>query len=234
MIHELKRRVCEANQALEQNGLIILTWGNVSGIDRAAGLVVIKPSGVAYCDLTPDNMAVVDLDGKTVEGQMRPSSDLPTHLELYRSFPDIGGIVHTHSPNATAFAQAGRPIPCLGTTHADYFHGQVPITRPLNQSDIEDAYERNTGRVIVERFAALDVMRMPAVLVAHHGPFTWGRTPEEAVEHCLVLEEVARMALATATIAPGIGDIPSELMDKHFLRKHGPNAYYGQDQQPSK
>lgn len=234
MVQELKRRVCEANQALEQHGLIILTWGNVSGIDRAAGLVVIKPSGVAYCDLAPDSMVVVDLDGRIVEGRMRPSSDLPTHLELYRCFPEIGAVTHTHSPNATAFAQAGRPVPCLGTTHADYFHGPVPITRALARAEIQDAYELNTGRVIVERFTGLDPMRMPAVLVAHHGPFTWGRTPEEAVENCAALEAVAVIAMKTIAIAPGAGDIPRPLADKHFLRKHGPTAYYGQDQQPPK
>lgn len=231
MIQELKRRVCEANQALVRHRLVILTWGNASGIDRAAGLVAIKPSGVDYRDLTPDNMVVVDLEGRPIAGSLRPSSDLPTHLELYRSFPDIGGVAHTHSANATAFAQAGRTIPCLGTTHADYFHGPIPITRPLTRSETENAYEHNTGLVIAERFAKLDAMSMPAVLIAYHGPFTWGRTPEEAVEHSLVLEEVARMALATNAIAPAIDNMPSSLLDKHFLRKHGRNAYYGQNQQ---
>ena len=233
MIRELKRRVCEANRALEERGLVVLTWGNISGIDRASGLVVIKPSGVAYRCLAPDDMVVVGLDGRTIEGRLRPSSDLPAHLELYRCFPETGGITHTHSPNATAFAQACRPIPCMGTTHADYFRGPVPVTRPLSGPAIEAGYELNTGRAIVERFAGLDPMSVPAVLVANHGPFTWGRTPEEALENCVALEAVAGIALATAAIEPGAGDIPSNLMEKHFLRKHGRGAYYGQNQQPT-
>ncbi|WP_062308251.1 L-ribulose-5-phosphate 4-epimerase [Alicyclobacillus sendaiensis] len=230
MLRELKEAVLEANLALPKHGLVTFTWGNVSGISRKDGLVVIKPSGVPYEELTVDHMVVVDLDGRVVEGDLRPSSDTPTHVELYKAFDSIGGIVHTHSPAATAWAQARRPIPALGTTHADYFYGEVPVTRPLTKDEIERGYELETGRVIVETFRerGLDPVAMPAVLLANHAPFTWGKDPAEAVYHAVVLEVVARMARDTVLLSGGEAHMDAFLLDKHYQRKHGKNAYYGQ------
>jgi L-ribulose-5-phosphate 4-epimerase len=228
MLEELKERVCRANLELVRQGLVALTFGNASGIDRAQGLVVIKPSGLPYVSLAPRDMAVVRLaDGTAVEGG-RPSSDTPAHLALYRAFGGVGGVVHTHSPWATVWAQAGREIPVMGTTHADYFLGPVPCTRPLRAEEIAGQYEARTGQAIVERFAGLDPLTMPAALVAGHGPFTWGPTPEAAVENAAVLELVARMAHQSLQLAPGAGPIDRALLEKHFFRKHGPGAYYGQ------
>jgi L-ribulose-5-phosphate 4-epimerase len=228
LLEQLRQEVCEANRDLDRQKLVLMTWGNVSGIDREKGLMVIKPSGVPYSKLTPDNMVVVDLAGSPIEKAMQPSSDAPTHLALYAAFPEIGGITHTHSTHATMFAQAGRPIPCLGTTHADHFYGEVPVTRTLRKREIEENYERNTGLVIVELFNRRDPLQMPAVLVAHHGPFTWGKTPMMSVQNSVALEEVARMAMGTLQLAPQHPPMPGILLDKHFLRKHGPGAYYGQ------
>jgi L-ribulose-5-phosphate 4-epimerase len=228
MLDELRRAVCQANRDLASCGLVTLTWGNASGIDRQRGLVVIKPSGVPYGDLQPEQMVVVDLDGNTVEGDLKASSDTATHVLLYRDFARIGGVTHTHSRVATAFAQARREIPCLGTTHADYFHGPVPVTRPLADDEVAAGYEANTGRVIVERFAGLDPVAMPAVLVAGHAPFTWGDSPWSSVENAVALEAVAEMALATRRIDPESPTLEPYLLDKHYLRKHGPAAYYGQ------
>lgn len=228
MLEDLKTIVCRANIDLVRYHLVTLTWGNVSGIDRTRGLVVIKPSGVAYDAMRPKDMVVVDLDGYVVEGDLRPSSDTPTHVCLYRNFPLVGGVVHTHSPCAAAFSQACRSIPCLGTTHADTFSGEVPVTRPLTRAEVETDYELNTGRVIVERFGDLNPSTVPAVLVANHGSFTWGTTPGLAVEHAVILEEVAKIALATLTIRPDTPHLASYILDKHHSRKHGPNAYYGQ------
>lgn len=225
----LRQRVCEVNLRLVRDGLVILTWGNASAIDRGRGLVVIKPSGVPYGEMRPEHMVTVSLDtGAVVEGSLQPSSDTPTHLALYRAFPAIGGIVHTHSLHATAWAQAGRDIPALGTTHADYFHGPVPCTRQMTSDEIATDYEVNTGHVIVERLEGSDPQSMPAVLVASHAPFTWGATVEKAAEHAVVLEYAARLASETLTLAPGAPPMPRALLDKHFLRKHGPGAYYGQ------
>lgn len=228
MLEELKRQVYAANMELPKRGLITFTWGNVSGIDRAAGLFVIKPSGVEYEALTPEAMVVVGLDGKRVEGTYRPSSDTATHLELYRAFPQIGGIVHTHSPWATSWAQAGRSIPCYGTTHADYFYGEIPYARSLTQVEIENEYERNTGKVIIETFAGKNPLHVPGVLCANHGPFAWGKDAREAVHNAVVLEEVAKMAYRTERLAADVRPAPHDLQEKHFLRKHGANAYYGQ------
>jgi L-ribulose-5-phosphate 4-epimerase len=228
MQEELKKAVCDANLELQKQQLVICSWGNVSGIDRAAGVVVIKPSGVAYDELTPDKMVVLDLEGKIVEGALNPSSDTPTHLELYRNFEAIGAICHTHSPNATMWAQACKEIPCFGTTHADFFYGPIPVTDVMTEEQIKDDYELNTGKVIVERLDGMDPMQMPAILVANHGPFTWGTDPAAAVEATVVLEQIAAMALGTITINSGQGQISSVLLDKHYLRKHGKNAYYGQ------
>jgi len=229
MLEELRSQVCEANLQLVRDGLVIQTWGNVSGLDRSHGLVVIKPSGVSYDAMRPEHMVVVQLSsGQIVEGALRPSSDTATHLELYRAFAGIGGIVHTHSLYATAWAQARREIPALGTTHADYFYGPVPCTRQMTPAEIESEYELNTGKVIVERFATLDPMQMPAVLVASHAPFVWGASVAKAVENALVLEYLARLATETLVANPSAGPMQSELLDKHFLRKHGPGAYYGQ------
>ena len=217
-----------ANIELSRRGLAMFTFGNASAIDREAGRVVIKPSGVPYETMTPDDLVVVDLDGRVVEGTRRPSSDLPTHLVLYRAFPHIGGVVHTHSHFATVWAQAGREIPCLGTTHADYFHGPVPVTAVLPDDEIAGAYEAHTGYAIVRRFATLDAAQMPAVLVTGHASFCWGATVEAAVETASILEEVARMAYHTAALHPGVQPISDALIDRHFRRKHGPDAYYGQ------
>ena len=228
MLDELKEKVCAANIELVRHGLVVLTWGNASAIDREQGLVVIKPSGVSYDNMAPGDMAVVDLDGTVVEGELRPSSDTPTHLALYRAWSEVGGIVHTHSRHATMFAQACRAIPCFGTTHADAFYGDVPVTRILTREEVESAYELNTGAVIIERFAELNPIEMPGVVVANHGPFTWGKMVADSVSNAVVLEEVARMALGTMQINPDIGPIPDYVLDKHYLRKHGPGAYYGQ------
>ena len=228
MYEELRKAVCTANIELHRQKLAIYSWGNVSGIDRQAGVVVIKPSGVSYDELTPEKLVILDLDGNIVEGRLKPSSDTPTHLELYKNFKTIGGICHTHSPNATMWAQACREIPCLGTTHADNFYGPIPVTKPMTKQQIETDYELNTGKVIVKRFARLDPTQMPAVLVANHGPFTWGQTPAEAVENAVVLEQTAMMALGTICINPKQKKISQTLLDKHYLRKHGKNSYYGQ------
>ena len=228
MQEDLKKAVCEANRELQKHRLVIFSWGNVSGIDRSAGLVVIKPSGVSYDELTPDKMVVLDLEGKIIEGNLNPSSDTPTHLELYRNFETIGGICHTHSPSATMWAQACKEIPCFGTTHADNFYGPIPVTEVMTEEEIKNNYELNTGKVIVRRFDGLDPMQMPAVLVANHGPFTWGADPAVAVEQNVVLEQIAAMALGTITINPNQNTINIALLEKHYLRKHGENAYYGQ------
>lgn len=226
----LRQRVYEANCALPKHGLVKFTWGNVSAIDRESGLVVIKPSGVDYEDLSLTNMVITDLDGNIVEGDLRPSSDLNTHLELYKAFPSLGGIVHTHSPEAVAWAQAGRDIPFYGTTHADYFYGPIPCARSLTAEEINGEYEKETGVVIIETFTnrGIDPIAVPGVIVRNHGPFTWGNTPEEAVYHSVVLEEVATMAKNTELLNPKVEVAPQVLMDKHYLRKHGKNAYYGQ------
>jgi len=228
MHEELKKAVCEANLELQKQQLVIYSWGNVSGIDRSAGVVVIKPSGVLYDELTPDKMVVLDPEGKIIEGALNPSSDTPTHLELYRNFEAIGGICHTHSPSATMWAQACKEIPCFGTTHADNFYGPIPVTDVMTEEQIKDDYELNTGKVIVRRFAGMDPMQMPAVMVANHGPFTWGADPAAAVEATVILEQIAAIALGTITINPNQCPISSALLDKHYLRKHGKNAYYGQ------
>jgi L-ribulose-5-phosphate 4-epimerase len=228
MQENLRKAVCDANIELQRQKLVIYTWGNVSGIDRQKGVVAIKPSGVAYDELTPEKIVLLDLDGKILEGTLNPSSDTPTHLELYRNFPDIGGVCHTHSTNATMWAQAGREIPCFGTTGADYFYGSIPVTDPMTKEEIESDYELNTGKVIVKRFTNIDPMQIPAVLVANHGPFAWGKSPEKAVETTVVLEQIAKMALGTLMINPNQSPISDALLDKHYLRKHGKNAYYGQ------
>lgn len=230
MLEELKQKVYEANMDLPRYGLVTFTWGNASGIDRERGLFVIKPSGVDYEKLTPEDMVVMDLEGNKVEGRYNPSSDTPTHLELYKAFSEIGGVVHTHSSYATSWAQAGRDIPCYGTTHADYIYGSVPCVRCLKREEIEKAYEENTGHLIVNEFRRLgrDPMAVPAVLCKNHGPFVWGRDAREAVHNAVVLEEVAKMAYRAEIINPGIQPAPRELQDKHYYRKHGANAYYGQ------
>jgi L-ribulose-5-phosphate 4-epimerase len=234
MLDKLKKEVWQANLDLVRYGLVILTFGNASGIDRKKGLVVIKPSGVSYDGMKPSDMVVVGLDGKVVEGTLNPSSDTPTHLALYRAFPGAGGIVHVHSEYATMFAQAGKEIPCLGTTHADHFHGPVPVTRLLTKREVAADYEGNTGRVIVERFAGLDAIGTPAVLVAGHGPFAWGKTPGEAARNALVLERTAKTALGTLTLDPGTDRLPGYIVEKHYQRKHGPHATYGQIKQGAK
>ena len=228
LLRHLREEVLQANLELIRRGLVIYTFGNASGIDRELGLVVIKPSGVPFDELVPENLVVTDLEGRVLEGDLRPSSDLPTHLALYRAFPSIGGVVHTHSRYTTAWAQARREIPCLGTTHADYFHGPVPVTEPLSREEIEHDYERLTGEVIVRRFRAMDPLEMPAVLVAGHGPFCWGQTALEAAEHAVLLEEVAALAYFTVILNPAAGPLAPALLDKHFYRKHGAGAYYGQ------
>ena len=228
MLEALKKQVYEANMELPRRGLITYTWGNVSGIDRASGLFVIKPSGVDYDELKPEDMVVMDLDGNKVEGDYNPSSDTPTHLELYKAFAEVGGIVHTHSPWATSWAQAGRSIPCYGTTHADYFYGEIPCARSLTEEEINGEYEKNTGLVIIETFEGKNPMHIPGVLCANHGPFTWGTDADNAVHNAVVLEEVAKMACRTEQLMPAVTPAPQVIRDKHFLRKHGANAYYGQ------
>ncbi len=231
MLEALKQQVLEANLLLPKYGLVTFTWGNVSGVDRDRGLMVIKPSGVEYDRMTAEDMVVVDLKtGQRVEGAYKPSSDTPTHVELYNAFPALGGVVHTHSSYVTSWAQAGRDIPCYGTTHADYIYGAVPCARCLTREEIDAGYEKNTGLLIVSEFAArgLDPVAVPAVLCKNHGPFAWGKDPFDAVHNAVVLEEVAKMAYRAELIAPGVQPAPQELQDKHYLRKHGPNAYYGQ------
>lgn len=230
MLNELKRQVLTANLSLPAYGLVTFTWGNVSAIDRQSGLVVIKPSGIAYEAMTLEDLVVVDLEGKVREGHRKPSSDTATHLALYRAFADIGGVVHTHSRNATIWAQAGQPIPALGTTHADYFYGDIPCTRPMSEAEIAGDYEGETGKVIIETFnqAGRDPQQVPGVLVYSHGPFAWGKDAADAVHNAVVLEEVTIMAMATRQLAPAIAPMQPELLDKHFLRKHGKHAYYGQ------
>lgn len=225
-IKQLKERVCNANLTLKKSNLITLTWGNVSAKDEESGLIIIKPSGVSYDTMKPEDMVVVDLDGNTVEGTYRPSSDLPTHLYLYKQFPSLGGIVHTHSTFATAFAQSGKEIVAYGTTHADAFYGSIPCTRDLMESEISEAYEWNTGKVIAE--AVRDFIAVPGIIVKNHGVFTWGETAEKAVENAITLEEVAKMAFLTEQLNSDTQRIDQHLLDKHYLRKHGKNAYYGQ------
>lgn len=228
MLETLRETVCEANLELVRQGLVTLTWGNVSGIDRASGRMVIKPSGVAYDRLTPEAMVVTDLEGRVVEGGYAPSSDTPTHAVLYKAFPNVGGIVHTHSAFATAFAQASREIPCYGTTHADHFYGTVPVARMPTPEEVRDRYEHHIGGLIVERFRGLDPDAVPAVLAAGHGPFAWGPTPQKAVANAVALEAVAEMAAAALALAPDTPPLPAYLLEKHYGRKHGPGAYYGQ------
>ena len=231
MLEELKKEVYEANMLLPHYELVTFTWGNVSGIDREKGLFVIKPSGVDYDKLTPDDMVVMDLCGNRVEGRYNPSSDTATHLELYKAFPEIGGVVHTHSSYATSWAQAGRSIPCYGTTHADYIYGEVPCVRCLTKEEIDEAYETNTGKLIVSEFkrSKKEIMAVPAVLCKNHGPFTWGKDAKDAVHNAVVLEEVAKMAYRTESINSKVEPAPQELQDKHYYRKHGAGAYYGQE-----
>ena len=230
MLEELKKKVYEANMELPRRNLVTYTWGNVSGIDREKGLFVIKPSGVEYDELKPEDLVVMDLKGNKVEGDMNPSSDTKTHLVLYNAFPQIGGIVHTHSPYAVGWAQAGRDIPCYGTTHADYFYGPIPCARPLTQEEPDEDYELNTGNIIVEEFKArgIDPVAVPAVICHSHGPFAWGKDAAQAVYHAVVLEEVAKMAIFTRQVDPSAAPAPQRIQDKHYMRKHGPNAYYGQ------
>jgi L-ribulose-5-phosphate 4-epimerase len=228
MLEKLKQSVLEANLELPKRGLVTYTWGNVSGIDRENGLIAIKPSGVEYEGMKAEDIVLIDLNGKVVEGSLNPSSDAPTHVALYNAFPEIGGICHTHSRWATAFAQAGMGIKPYGTTHADYFYGEIPCTREMSQGEIESAYEANTGAVIIETFKGLKPDFMPAVLVKNHAPFTWGKNGSEAVHSSVVLEEVAMMAIQSISLNPSIQPMPKILLDKHFLRKHGAGAYYGQ------
>lgn len=229
MLEELKKRVYEANMDLPKYNLVKFTWGNVSEIDREKGLFVIKPSGVDYDKLTPDDMVVVDLEGNVVEGRYKPSSDTPTHVELYKAFSKIGGIVHTHSIYATSFAQAGRNIPCYGTTHADSIYGDIPCSRNLTEEEINEAYEKNTGKVIIETFEKLDYMAIPTILCKNHGSFSWGENAKKAVYNAVVLEEVAKMAILTEMINKDVKEAPKCIQDKHYNRKHGKNAYYGND-----
>ena len=230
MLEELKQKVYEANMELPRRGLVTYTWGNVSGIDREKGLFVIKPSGVEYDELKPEDLVVMDLQGNKVEGDMNPSSDTKTHLVLYNAFPQLGGIVHTHSPYAVGWAQAGRDIPCYGTTHADYFYGPIPCARHLTQEELDEDYEMNTGKLIVEEFQTrgIDPVAVPAVICHSHGPFTWGKDAAQAVYHAVVLEEEAKMAMFTRQVGPSAAPAPQRIQDKHYMRKHGPNAYYGQ------
>ena len=224
----LKNAVCAANLDLLKYKLVSLTWGNVSGIDREQGLVVIKPSGVPYESLKPEHMVVIDLEGRKTQGNLNPSSDTPSHLEIYKAFLEISGITHTHSEYAVMFAQAYREIPCLGTTHADHFNGSIPLTRRITKEEVEENYEKNTGAVIVERFKALNPLEMPAVLIPGHGAFTWGKSPEDSLKHSLILEKVAKMAWGSLMLNPESTQLPNYLLDKHYQRKHGNKAYYGQ------
>ncbi|MDU1604084.1 L-ribulose-5-phosphate 4-epimerase [Clostridium butyricum] len=229
MLEELKKKVYEANMELQRKGLIIYTWGNVSGIDREKGLVVIKPSGVDYDTMKAEDMVILDLDGNIIEGKYKPSTDTPTHLVLYNTYPNIGGVVHTHSEWATTFAQAGISIPAFGTTHADYFYGDIPCTRDLTENEINGEYEKETGNVIVETIGEKNPLEIPAIIVKNHGPFTWGKDPENAVYNAVVLDKVAEMAYKTMTLNRSIESVNQILLDKHYLRKHGVNAYYGQN-----
>ncbi len=228
MFEELKERVYKANMLLPKYSLVTFTWGNASEIDRAAGVIAIKPSGVDYDELSPDKMVLLDLEGNVIEGSYKPSSDTPTHIELYKAFKNIGGVVHTHSTYATAFSQAKREIVAYGTTHADYFYGNIPCTPPLTKEEIEIEYEKNTGKVIARAFENIDENAIPGVLVASHGPFTWGKNASEAVYFSKVLEETAKMAFISESLSPNIKKVDSYLLDKHYFRKHGKNAYYGQ------
>ena len=228
MLEALKETVFQANLDLVKHGLVIFTWGNVSAIDRESGLVVIKPSGVSYETMKAEDMVVMDLEGNKIEGHLNPSSDTPTHIELYKAYPEIGGVVHTHSPWATSWAQAGRYIPCYGTTHADYFYGDIPCARLLTENEIEENYEKNTGLVIVETIGDENPLFVPGILCSNHGPFTWGKDAHDAVHNAVVLEEVAKMASCTESINKSSSKAPQSMQDKHFMRKHGPNAYYGQ------
>lgn len=230
MLEELKKEVFEANLELPKKGLVTYTWGNVSGIDREKGLIVIKPSGVEYDDMKAEDMVVVDMNGKVVEGKYKPSSDTPTHIELYKAFPNVGGVVHTHSSWATIFSQAGRDIRAYGTTHADYFYGDIPCTRKMSVAEINGKYEKETGTVIIEAFKNrnIDADQMPSVLVNSHGPLSWGKNPKDVVHNAVVLEELAKMAFNTESLNNSIERMQSDLLDKHYLRKHGANAYYGQ------
>ena len=230
MLEELKKQVCKANKDLVKHGLVLFSWGNASAINREKGIVAIKPSGVEYESLQPKDIVLLDLEGNIVEGKKRPSSDTPTHIELYKAFPEIQGIVHTHALHSSTFAQAKKSIACLGTTHADHFYGTIPCTRDLTKKEIEEGYEKNTGKIIVETFKQkkLDPLTMPGVLVSQHGPFTWGKDVEKAVYHAAVLEQVAKMKLATLQLNPNATSVPQHLLDKHYQRKHGKNAYYGQ------
>ncbi|MCL7746836.1 L-ribulose-5-phosphate 4-epimerase [Halalkalibacter alkaliphilus] len=228
MLQDLKKKVLEANLELPKRDLVIYTWGNVSAIDRDTGLVVIKPSGVAYEDLKAEELPVLDLEGNQVEGRLKPSSDTITHILLYQAFPEIGGVVHTHSPWCTVWAQAGKAIPSLGTTHADYFYGEIPITRKLTKEEINHNYEKNTGEVIIETFEDKNPSYMPGVLVNNHGPFNWGKTPQEAVSNAVIMEEIAKLAYYTQSLTDAVKPIDNSLLDKHFLRKNGNDSYYGQ------
>ena len=228
MLLELKEKVWKANLDLVKYNLVAHTFGNVSGMDRDQGMIVIKPSGMAYEELMPDDMVAVDLDGNMIDGRLNPSSDTLSHIEIYKAFPEVGGVTHTHSEYATMFAQANKEIPCLGTTHADHFYGPVPVTRIITKEEIAENYERNTGRVVVERFTDLDPMEMPGILVVGHGVFTWGKSPEDAALNGMILERVAKMAWGTLMLDARREKIPESLLNKHFRRKHGPDAYYGQ------
>ena len=229
MLEELKKKVYEANMELQRKGLIIYTWGNVSGIDREKGLVVIKPSGVDYDTMKAEDMVILDLEGNIIEGKYKPSTDTPTHLVLYNTYPNIGGVVHTHSEWATTFAQAGISIPAFGTTHADYFYGDIPCTRDLTENEINGEYEKETGNVIIETIGEKNPLEIPAIIVKNHGPFTWGKDPDNAVYNAVVLDKVAEMAYKTMTLNRSIESVNQILLDKHYLRKHGVNAYYGQN-----
>ena len=228
MLEQLKRTVCEANLLLPEYDLVTFTWGNVSGIDRELGLIAIKPSGVPYDGMAPEDMVIVDLGGNVIEGKWKPSSDTATHIELYKAFPNIGGVVHTHSRWATTFAEAGQPIPAMGTTQADYFYGDIPCTRPMTEEEINGDYEKETGKVIVETFKNIQADDVPGVLVYSHGPFSWGTDPKNAVHNAVVMEEVAFMDWHALMLNPGHRDMQKALLDRHYLRKHGANAYYGQ------
>ena len=228
MLEDLRTKVCQANLELKRQNMVIYTWGNVSGIDRQKQIIAIKPSGISYDELTSDKIVLLDFEGNIVDGKLKPSSDAATHLELYRNFKDIGGICHSHSPNATMWAQACKDIPCFGTTHADYFYGSIPVTDKMTDEEIKKDYELNTGKVIVRRFMNIDPLQIPSVLVANHGPFSWGKAPESAVENAVVLEQIASIAQGTININPDQNDISKTLLDKHYLRKHGKDAYYGQ------